>query len=273
MWKSQKISEGQGRPEMYSDVAIQCMLVIRSVYHLPLRGLESFVGSLIPLQGFNLPCPNYTTVCKRAKSLQVKLPRLTKPGENIHVLVDSTGLKIYGEGKTRKHGISKRRTWRKLHVDICMETQSVVRSALTTNDIGDSEVFEKLLDTIEGTIASVAGDGAYDTMDCYNACHFHGADPSIPPRRGAKKQGQNKDEFLNKRDKTIEFINNHGGDDESRKLRKKKVGYHKRSLAETHFFRHKTIFGSKMKSRLDLLRFKSLWFSDKVFRINVGATR
>lgn len=252
MWKSQKKSEGKGRPEEYSDVAIQCMLVIRAVYHLPLRGLQGFVRSLIALMGFNLSCPNYTTVCKRAKTLKIKLPRLVKPGEGIHVLVDSTGLKIYGEGewKTRKHGISKRRTWRKFHVGICEKNQSVVGAALTTNDIGDSEVFGSLLDTIDGSIESVSGDGAYDTIDCYDACDCYGANPIIPPRRGAKKQGKNKEESLKKRDQAIEFIKTYGGDDEGRKNWKKEMGYHRRSLAETHFFRHKTIFGSNLRSRL-----------------------
>ena len=152
-------------------------------------------------------------------------------------MVDSTGLKIYGEGewKTRKHGISKRRTWRKFHVGICEKNQSVVGAALTTNDIGDSEVFGSLLDTIDGSIESVSGDGAYDTIDCYDACDCYGANPIIPPRRGAKKQGKNKEESLKKRDQAIEFIKTYGGDDERRKNWKKEMGYHRRSLAETHF--------------------------------------
>jgi hypothetical protein len=131
-----------------------------------------------------------------------------------------------------------------------METQSVVGSALTTNNIGDSEIFGNLLDMVEGTIASVSGDGAYDTTDCYDACHFYGANPIIPPRRGAKKQFLNRNESLDKRDIAIQFITDHGGGDEGRKLWKKKAGYHKRSLIETHFFRHKTIFGPKLRSRL-----------------------
>lgn len=251
MWKSQKKQEGRGRPEFYSDIAVQCMLIIRAVYHLPLRGLQGFVESLISLMFLDLSCPNYTTVCKRAKSLKIQLPRLVKPGEGIHVLVDSTGLKIYGEGewKTRKHGISKRRTWRKLHIGICAKTQSVVGAVLTTNDVGDSEVFGNLLDMIEGPIESASGDGAYDTLDCYDACDCHEANPIIPPRRGAKKQGKNKEESLKKRDLAIEFIRTYEGSDEGRKQWKKEVGYHRRSLVETHFFRHKTIFGSNLRSR------------------------
>jgi len=161
-------------------------------------------------------------------------------------------LKIYGEGewKTRKHGISKRRTWRKLHIGLCAETQSVVGAGLTTNDIGDCEVFGDLLDTIDAPIASVYGDGAYDTVGCYKACNLYGANPIIPPRRGAKKQRRNKDEALKKRDLAIERIEAHGGDDEGKKRWKKEVGYHRRSLVETHFFRHKTLFGANLRSRL-----------------------
>ena len=93
-----------------------------------------------------------------------------KAGEPLHVLIDSSGFKIYGEGewKTRKHGVSKRRTWRKLHIAICAESQNIVGAMLTTNNVGDSEVFGNLLDRINGPIASVSGDGAYDTVGCYN---------------------------------------------------------------------------------------------------------
>ncbi len=250
-WKSQKKSKGKGRPELYSDSSVQCMLLIRAVYHLPLRGLQGFVESLILLSKLNLPCPNYTTICKRAKDLQIQIPKHMKLGEPIHVLVDSSGLKIYGEGewKTRIHGIGKRRTWRKLHIGVCADTQSIVGAVLTTNNVGDSEVFGRLIDTVDGSIGSVSADGAYDTVGCYDVCDCYGAKPIIPPRRGAKKQSYSEDLALKKRDLAIDIIELYGGGDEGRKQWKKEIGYHRRSLVETSFFRYKTIFGSKLKSR------------------------
>jgi hypothetical protein len=253
-WKSQKKADGKGRPEMYSDTAIQCLLVTREVYHLTLRSLQGFMESIIKVSDLELRCPNYTTISKRSKSLNIQMPKTIKTGESVHVLIDSSGFKIYGEGewKTRKHGVSKRRTWRKLHIALCAESQSVVGAILTTNNVGDSEVFGNLLDTIDAPIASVSGDGAYDTVDCYDACDCYGAEPIIPPRKRAKKQvnKEGDDDFsLKKRDLALDIIESYGGDSEGRKLWKKESGYHRRSLVETGFFRLKTLFGSQLKSR------------------------
>jgi len=252
-WESRERTGLRGRPQAYTDVAIQCMLMIRSVFHLPLRGLEGFTSSLITMLNLDLSCPDYTTVCKRCKSLNIRLPKLVKPGQKLHVLVDSSGFKIYGEGewKTRKHGISKRRTWRKLHIAVCAETQSIVGAVLTTNDISDSQVFAPLLDGIDSPIDSVYGDGAYDAVDCYDICDSHNARLIAPPRRGAKKSSSDTlYGFLAYRDQAISMIEKLGGDETARKEWKKRSGYHKRSLVETQFFRLKTIFGSNLRSRM-----------------------
>lgn len=249
-WLSDGGKHSRGRPQVYSDVALECIVLIRSVFHLPLRGLQGFVESLIKRSDLGLPCPNYTTVCKRAKQLKIDLPRHIKPGENIHVLVDGTGLKVYGEGewKTKKHGTSKRRTWRKLHVAICAESQYLLSGVVTTNSVSDSEVLGELLDGIEGPIGSVTGDGAYDTMACYDECKERGAKPIIPPRRGGRKS-RNNDPNRKARDEALDRIAELGGDDEARKKWKQENCYHKRSLVETYFFRFKTIFGGNLRSR------------------------
>lgn len=249
-WLNSDTPSRKGRPKTYSDIAIECMLLIRSVFHLPLRGLQGFVDDLISMAGLTLPCPNYTTVCRRAKELNICLPKHIKPGEAIHVLVDSSGLKVFGEGewKTRKHGYSKRRTWRKIHVAICSKTGCAVSAVVTTNSVGDTEVFGDLIDSIEEPITSVSGDGAYDSLDCYDACDCHGAKPIFPPRRGAKKTVYDEPSFR-ARNQAIDRIAELGGDDEARKKWKQEIGYHKRSLVETYFFRYKTIFGPNLKSR------------------------
>ena len=254
-WQSRTKSGKKGRPEMYTDMAIQCLLVTREVYKLTLRALQGFMESIIEISNLDLRCPNYTTISKRAKSLKIEMPKNLKVGEALHVLIDSSGFKIYGEGewKTRKHGVSKRRTWRKLHIAICAESQNIVGAMLTTNNVGDSEVFGNLLDRINGPIASVSGDGAYDTVGCYRACDCYGAEPIIPPRKGGKKQANNSNEYdsaLEKRDLALDMIESYGGGEEGRKQWKKESGYHRRSLVETGFFRIKTLFGSKLKSRL-----------------------
>ncbi|HDR9512327.1 TPA: IS5 family transposase, partial [Burkholderia cepacia] len=107
----------RGRPRLYSEALIQALLGLKTVFRLPLRALQGFAQSLRDLAFATLPVPNYTTLCRRAQTLEVQLP-IVRDGEPIYVVVDSTGVKVYGEGewKVRQHGYSKRRTWRKVHI-------------------------------------------------------------------------------------------------------------------------------------------------------------
>lgn len=251
-WKSSKKSDKKGHPEVYSDAAIECLLVIKQVYNFPLRALEGFMRSIIDLSKLDLICPDYTTISRRTGSLDIELPKKLKAGESLNILVDSSGLKIFGEGewKTRQHGISKSRTWRKLHIAISADTQEIVGTVFTTRNVADCQVFEHLLHSIDAPIDSVYGDGAYDAVNCYNICDSYGAEPIIPPILGAKKQKRSKyNHALRHRDLAVEVIECYGGDIEGRKQWKKDFGYHKRSLVETAFFRLKTLFGSKLKYR------------------------
>ena len=113
----------RGRPSggpssEYSDLAIECLLTLRAVYHLTLRATEGFARSLFELMGVDLPVPDYTTLCRRAATVRITLPK--KADGPLHLVLDSTGLKVYGEGewKVRQHGYSKRRTWLKLHLAV-----------------------------------------------------------------------------------------------------------------------------------------------------------
>ena len=100
----------------YSDQAILVMMTVKEVLHLTNRGIEGFVRSLFRMMKIDLPVPDHSTLSKRGKGLKVKLPK--KSSQSLNIVMDSTGLKIYGEGewKVRQHGVSKRRTWRKLHI-------------------------------------------------------------------------------------------------------------------------------------------------------------
>ena len=113
----------RGRPRQYSDALIQALLGLKAVFHLPLRALQGFAQSLRDLAFAELPVPNYSTICRRVQTLQVKLP-VIHSGEPLHLVVDSTGAKVYGEGewKVRQHGYSKRRTWRKVHLALDANT-------------------------------------------------------------------------------------------------------------------------------------------------------
>jgi len=237
----------RGAPCIYSDEAIRCCLTVRVLLHLPLRGCEGFLSSALSLLGLPwLSTPDYTTLCRRGKTLSVRLPQVRKGGR-IFLVVDASGLKICGEGewKVRTHGIGKRRTWRKLHIGLDPETGEIVVAALTTADVHDSEVLPDLLSGMDGQVKTVAGDGGYDTRGDYDAIAGIGADALIPPRKGAKtwRHGNRKDP-PHARDEILRYIRKYG-----RKKWKEESGYHKRSLAETAFFRIKTIFGDRLRSR------------------------
>jgi hypothetical protein len=170
-----------------------------------------------------------------------------KAEESLHLVIDSSGLKVFGEGewKVRQHGYSQRRTWRKLHLGIDESSGEIVTAVMTGNDVSDGEVIEDLLDQVEGEISQVSADGAYDHKDCYIAIRNRGATATIPPRSGARiwQHGNSKGERLC-RDENLRRCRKDG-----RAKWKKESGYHRRSKAENSFFRYKTIIGSTLRAR------------------------
>jgi Transposase DDE domain len=232
----------------YSNKAIEIMLTIKEVFHLTNRGVEGFVRSLFQMKGIDLPVPDHSTLSKRGKTLKVKLPK--KANGSLNLVLDSTGLKVYGEGewKVRKHGYSKRRTWRKLHLGADPENGEIQAVLLTENNVSDDATVKELLEQIEQRLLACAADGAYDKRKVYDALNKHSPEVEIliPPRKNARiwQHGNLKAERL-KRDETLRYIRKHG-----RPQWKEDSGYHMRSLAETAMFRLKTIFGDELSARL-----------------------
>ena len=231
-----------GAPTTYSDLAIQALLTLKAVFSLPLRQTQGFAQSVLQLMAADLPIPTYSTLSRRAEGLAVALPRHSK-NEPLHVVIDSTGLKIYGEGewKTRQHGVSKRRTWRKMHLGVDEASGEILAVVTTERDLGDCEVLPQLLAAITDTIEQVSADGAYDTIGCHQAIEARQARPAIPPRENAVVTdiGQ-----WDAREEAVRRIGEIG-----RPAWKQEVNYHRRSLAETMMFRQKTIFGDHLSSR------------------------
>lgn len=246
LWRNHKSSPNRGKPRYYSDAAILCMATLQEVYHLPLRSTQGLMLSIVQLLGLDLSVPDYTILCRRRKTLEVVLPR-RKKNEPLHMVVDSTGIKIFGEGewKVRQHGYTKRRSWRKLHIGADEATGEIVAAVVTTNDLADSQVLDDLLQQVSYEIKQVSGDGSYDKRNCYEAIRERGARAAIPPRRDAKiwKHANSKSE-REIRDENLRRIRKVG-----RKQWKQEVGYHRRSLAETQMFRIKTIFTDKVSAR------------------------
>jgi IS5 family transposase len=229
----------------YSDTAIQCLLTLRAVYHLTLRATEGLARSLFGLMGLDLPVPDYTTLCRRSRTLPITLPK--KAEGPLHLVIDSTGLKVYGEGewKVRQHGYSKRRTWLKLHLAIDPATHEIQAAMVTDPGVTDAEAVPDLLEQVENPVTGASADGAYDRREVYEELERHGAKAVIPPRRDAKIQrhGNTAGPRL-ARDENLRRIRRIG-----RAAWKEESGYHRRSLAETAMFRMKTIFGGGIASR------------------------
>jgi Transposase DDE domain len=172
-WNEPKIPGKNGRPKEYSNDAILCILQIRLAYNLSLRQAQGFVKSIFEIAGIKQKVPHYSLLSLRQH--EIKLPKLqTKENNNkkaIDMVIDSTGIKVYGEGewKVRTHGISKHRTWRKIHLAIDPETHEILAEEMTENDAGDPEELPELLDQVSIPINRVIADGAYDTKKCYEA--------------------------------------------------------------------------------------------------------
>ena len=234
----------RGGQKQYSDGAIECLLMVKSVYHLAYRQTEGFANSLSKLLGVELPIPDYSTLNRRAKTLKVKLPQGEKGP--IHAVLDSTGLKVYGEGewKVRQHGYSKRRTWQKLHLSVDEATGEIEAEVLTEAGVDDAEVAEELLTQTRAKIEQMSADGAYDKQKVYQAAAVKGVEKiTIPPRRDAVLWVENSPD-PHPRNANLQRIWDIG-----RKEWKQESGYHRRSLAETTMFRYKTIFGDHLTAR------------------------
>ena len=245
-WRHTRRSNHSGRPRLYSDTAIQCALVLAAVFHLSLRSTQGFLASLVELMALELPVPDYSTVSRRQGALEAA-PRVRPGNGPRHIVIDSTGLKIYGAGEwyARKHRRGRRRTWRKLHVSVDETTKEIVAADITSSNVHDSRIFAALLDQVPGDIGQVSGDGAYDTRACYEAALERGAIVTIPPRRKAKNRpSSGGEEWRAIRNATLQQIRELG-----RYEWRARSSSTRQSLAENAMSRFKRLLGTGLSAR------------------------
>jgi len=239
----------RGAQFVYSDTCIESLLQLKVVFQLKYRQLEGFANSILELMRYEIEVPCYSQICRRAKEIEVDI-EAPKAGGPIYIVVDSTGLKVYGEGewKTRKHGISKRRTWRKLHLGVDEKTGIIHAQLLTKNGKGDGDAQQvnKLIKQVESPIDKFSGDGAYDTYEIWSLLKELEIEGIIPPQENANYWVDEFNKLLDlDRNKILEQIDRIG-----RKKWKKASSYHRRSLSETAMMRFKVIFGPTLYSRV-----------------------
>ena len=220
----------RGRNQTFSDAAIQFCLGIKCLFGQPLRQALGMVHSLLKLAGLNWPVPDFSTVCRRQKTLQVQISYQAS-NSPLHLLVDSTGIKFLGEGdwKRKKHGAEYRREWRKVHLDIDAQTLEIRAIEVTSNAIGDAPMLPELLAQIpmKEEIASVSADGAYDTRACLDAIARRGAQAVIPPRKNASAWKRASPGSAS-RNEAVRACKRLGW-----RIWKNWSGYHRRNLVET----------------------------------------
>ncbi|MGH8008458.1 MAG: IS5 family transposase [Candidatus Binatia bacterium] len=245
-WRHSEAIGKRGHPRIYTEAAIMTMATVQEIYPLPWRQTEGVLGSMLRVLNVALPVPEYSTLSRRRATLEIVLPR-TRSKEALHVVVDSTGVKVFGEGQwqVRQHGSTYRRTWRKGHVGVEEASGEIVAAVGTTNNYSDSQLLPDLLAQGDEEIEQVSGEGGYDRRSCYEAIQARHARATIPPQHNAKiwQQGNTKAARL-ARDQHLRRIRQVG-----RAAWKRESGDHRRSLVETAMFRLKTSFSDRVPAR------------------------
>src|SRR3712207_4108782 len=248
-WHAEPRTTPGGQPH-YSSLAITTALTLKAVFRLALRQTEGLIGSLIRLLGLDLSVPDHTTLSRRAETLEVPRPR--SGAEPVPLLVDSTGLKLYGAGEwlVEKHGTKTRRSWRKLHLGRDTDTGQIVAATLTDHAVDDGSQVGPLLDQMDGQIASFTGDGAYDQDGVYASVaeRYPEAAIIVPPRSTAVPS-ETAETAPTQRDRHLQLIAEKG-----RMGWQTASGYTKRARAEASIGRYKRVIGDGLRSHTDQRR-------------------
>ena len=245
-WRAAPRTTRGGQPS-YSDLAIATALTLRAVFHLALRQTEGLIASILQLLGIDLAVPDHTTLSRRAETLEVPRPRGAQAP--LHLLVDSTGLKLCGPGEwlTEKHGTQRRRSWRKLHLATDADTGRIVASVLTGHDADDGGQVGPLLERVDGPVASLTADGAYDRDDVHAEimARHPEAEIIVPPRSSAVPSASART-APTARDRHLQTIAERG-----RMGWQRTSGYNWRALVEADVSRWKRVIGDGLRSQTD----------------------
>ena len=244
----------RGRSPWYSPLAVLTALTLRAVFRLAFRQTEGLIGSIVALLGLMLRVPDHTTLSRRAATLDV--PKLTRPSAGVggeagplHLLVDSTGLKLCGPGEwlVEKHGTRTRRSWRKLHLGLDAETGRIAAASLTAKEVDDGAAVGPLLDQVTAAVASFTVDGGYDQDNVSAAVAARHPEAAIikPPRTTAVPSKAIAT-APTQRDRHLQHVAEHG-----RMAWQKASGYTKRALVEVAIARWKQVIGDGLRAHTD----------------------
>ena len=245
-WKAEPRCTRGGQPR-YSALAITTALTLRAVFRLALRQTEGLIASLLRLLGLDLAAPDHSTISRRSETLPVSRPR--SGSEPVHLLVDSTGLKLCGPGEwlVEKHAAKVRRSWRKLHIGVDADTGQIIAAELTGKDVDDASQVGPLLEQIARPVASFTGDRAYDRDDVYReVCQGHPDAAVVVPPRSSAVPSATAETAPTKRDQHLQLIAERG-----RMGWQRESGYNWRALVEADIGRYKRVIGDALRSRTE----------------------
>ena len=219
------------------------------MFRLALRQTEGLIGSIVGLLGLALAVPDHSTLSRRAKTLEVPRPWPHRSGEPLHLLVDSTGLRLCGAGEwlLEKHGTRTRRFWRKLHIALDAASGQIVAASLTAKEVDDGAEVGPLLDQVTGVVASFVADGRYDQDRVYaSVAERHPEAAVVVPPRATAVPSDTAETAPTQRDRHLQQIAEHG-----RIAWQRTSGYTARAWAEAAIGRFKQVIGDGLRSRTD----------------------
>ncbi len=247
-WQAALRTTPGGQP-WYSPLATLTALTLRAVFCLALRQTEGLIGSIVGLLGLELRVPDHSTLSRRAKTLEVPRPQPRRSGEPLHLLVDSTGLRLCGAGEwlQEKHGTRTRRSWRKLHIGLDAGSGQIVAASLTAKEVDDGAAVGPLLDQVTAAVSSFTADGGYDQDRVYAgvAERYPEAAVVVPPRTTAVPS-DTAETAPTQRDRHLQRIAEHG-----RMAWQKASGYTTRARAKAAIGRFKQVIGDALRSHTD----------------------
>ncbi len=237
----------RGGQAKYSEAAITSLLSLRFVFKLPLRAMEGLAQSLVEMAGLDLDVPDYSTLSIKLRQMKIKLPPVCKDSGGGHVAsLDSTGVKIHGQGEwnRKKHSQKDRRQWVKVHLMIDNETMQIIGAEATADDVHDCEVFDQLIDALPDKINKVLGDGAYDTLDSHKKSLDNDIELVALPRGNSAIDLKSTEPHILKRNEHVLTYQEKGI-----YAWANKYDYWARNRAESTMSRFKTTFTGSLSSR------------------------
>jgi Transposase DDE domain len=248
-WKAKK-QKKNGRSFIYGEELIKTMCFIRFKFHLSLRETEGFFLSLTALLVYMSKVPCYTQICRRMKTISLPSELLQKRNVT-DIVLDTTGLKVYGAGEWRAKKYKSKRRWKKLHLGMDLESGKLILAEITNEYVHDTQYLEKALKKANRRKGKVLFDGIADSKRCYQMAQKYNKLLLTPPKTGAVLR---KESGYEKRNEAIQIIQGLGGDKQAKSIWSKLIGYNKRVMVESMVSRWKQLFGGSLKSHCERRR-------------------